>query len=121
MTDGLLIGLLLPFAGTTAGAACVFLLRKSMPTIVQKALLGFASGVMVAASVWSLLIPSIELCSDEGTKAVIPATIGFLAGIGFPSSSRPHHSSPASRQQKAGRTTQQIVSYQYAHTSCYIT
>lgn len=79
MTDGLLIGLLLPFAGTTAGAACVFLLRKSMPTIVQKALLGFASGVMVAASVWSLLIPSIELCSDEGTKAVIPATIGFLA------------------------------------------
>ena len=83
MTDGLLIGLLLPFAGTTAGAACVFLLRKSMPTIVQKALLGFASGVMVAASVWSLLIPSIELCSDEGTKAVIPATIGFLAGMGF--------------------------------------
>ena len=83
MTDGLLIGLLLPFAGTTAGAACVFLLRKSMPTIVQKALLGFASGVMVAASVWSLLIPSIELCSVEGTKAVIPATIGFLAGMGF--------------------------------------
>ena len=55
------LGLLIPFAGTTAGAACVFLLKNAIRPLVQKALLGFASGVMVAASVWSLLIPSMDM------------------------------------------------------------
>ena len=73
----------MPFAGTVTGAACVFLLRDSLPGMLQKALLGFASGVMVAASVWSLLIPSIELSGAEGAWAVMPATVGFLAGMGF--------------------------------------
>lgn len=81
--DGLIIGLLLPFAGTTLGAACVFLMKKQMPDLVQKTLLGFASGVMVAASVWSLLIPSIEMSGTEDATRVIPAVSGFIAGIAF--------------------------------------
>ena len=81
--DGLIIGLLLPFAGTTLGAACVFLMKKQMPDLVQKTLLGFASGVMVAASVWSLLIPSIEMSGTENATRVIPAVSGFIAGIAF--------------------------------------
>lgn len=81
--EGLIIGLLLPFAGTTLGAACVFLMKKQMPDLVQKTLLGFASGVMVAASVWSLLIPSIEMSGTEDATRVIPAVSGFIAGIAF--------------------------------------
>ena len=81
--DGLIIGLLLPFAGTTLGADCVFLMKKQMPDLVQKTLLGFASGVMVAASVWSLLIPSIEMSGTENATRVIPAVSGFIAGIAF--------------------------------------
>jgi ZIP family zinc transporter len=75
----LIIGLLLPLAGTMLGAAFVFFMRKEIPDRLQKTLLGFASGVMVAASVWSLLIPSIEMASDS----VLPAAVGFLAGIAF--------------------------------------
>ena len=81
--EGLIIGLLLPFAGTTLGAACVFLMKKQMPDLVQKTLLGFASGVMVAASVWSLLIPSIEMSGTEDATRVVPAVSGFIAGIAF--------------------------------------
>ncbi|MCD8317577.1 MAG: ZIP family metal transporter [Paraprevotella sp.] len=81
--DGLIIGLLLPFAGTTLGAACVFLMKKQMPDLVQKILLGFASGVMVAASVWSLLIPSIEMTGITDARRVLPAVIGFMFGIAF--------------------------------------
>ena len=81
--DGLIIGLLLPFAGTTLGAACVFLMKRQMPELVQKTLLGFASGVMVAASVWSLLIPAIEMDGTEEAARVVPAVVGFLAGIAF--------------------------------------
>lgn len=81
--NGLLIGLLLPFAGTTLGAACVFLMKGRMADRIQKTLLGFASGVMVAASVWSLLIPSIEMCGEEGASRVIPAVTGFAVGIAF--------------------------------------
>ena len=77
------IGLLLPLIGTMLGAAFVFFMKKNMSPRVQKSLLGFASGVMVAASVWSLLIPSIEMKSDGGGWAVFPAAIGFLAGVGF--------------------------------------
>ncbi|MEG1580957.1 MAG: ZIP family metal transporter [Bacteroidaceae bacterium] len=78
----ILIGLLIPFLGTVLGASMVFLLRKEMPSQLQKLLLGFASGVMIAASVWSLLIPSIEM-SGEGAFKWFPAAIGFLGGVFF--------------------------------------
>jgi ZIP family zinc transporter len=65
------------------GAAFVFLMKDEMSPRVQKSLLGFASGVMVAASVWSLLIPAMEMEVDEGKWAVLPAAVGFLFGIGF--------------------------------------
>ncbi|MDE6272180.1 MAG: ZIP family metal transporter [Muribaculaceae bacterium] len=81
--NGLLIGLLLPFLGTTLGAACVFLMRRAMAPRLQKILTGFAAGVMVAASVWSLLIPSIEMTGKEGFMSILPAIVGFLIGILF--------------------------------------
>ena len=79
----LIIGLLIPLLGTIIGAAFVFLMKDEMSPRVQKSLLGFASGVMVAASVWSLLIPAMEMEVDEGKWAVLPAAGGFLLGIGF--------------------------------------
>ena len=83
MTTTLLIGLLIPLLGTMLGASFVFFMKRDMPERLQKALLGFASGVMVAASVWSLLIPSIDMSHGEGAMQVIPAAVGFLLGIGF--------------------------------------
>ena len=77
----MLFGILVPFLGTSAGAACVFLVKNTIRPGVQKALLGFASGVMVAASVWSLLIPAMDMCEDMGKLAFLPAACGFLAGI----------------------------------------
>lgn len=79
----LILGLLIPFLGTTLGAGMVFLIKNKMKTSVQKLLLGFASGVMIAASVWSLLIPSINMAEEQGKIAWIPAAIGFLLGIVF--------------------------------------
>lgn len=79
----LALGLLVPFLGTTLGAACVFFLRDELPKKVQKALLGFASGVMVAASVWSLLLPSIDMSESMGRLAFIPAAAGFIIGMLF--------------------------------------
>ena len=79
----LVIGLAIPFLGTTLGAVMVFLMKKEMNKKVEKILLGFASGVMIAASVWSLLIPSIEMTETQGKVAWIPAAIGFLLGIVF--------------------------------------
>lgn len=76
-------GLMIPFIGTTAGAACVFFLRGQIRPSVQKALLGFASGVMVAASVWSLLIPAMDMSEAMGKFAFIPAAAGLLLGVGF--------------------------------------
>ncbi len=81
--NGLAIGLMLPFAGTALGAACVFLMRREMPQLLQKTLTGFAAGVMVAASVWSLLIPSMEMTGKEGIASVIPSIVGFAVGILF--------------------------------------
>lgn len=81
--NGLIVGITLPFIGTALGAACVFLMKKSMAPLLQKALTGFAAGVMVAASVWSLLIPSIEMTGKEGFASIIPAIVGFLVGILF--------------------------------------
>ena len=77
--DAVITALLIPFAGTALGAAFVFFLKKQMPDRVQKALLGFASGVMVAAAVWSLLIPSMELAAGN----VWPAVTGLLGGFAF--------------------------------------
>ena len=79
----LAVGLLLPFLGTTLGAACVFFMKGQMKPLVQKMLLGFASGVMVAASVWSLLIPAMDMSEEMGNYAFIPAAAGFLLGILF--------------------------------------
>lgn len=76
-------GLLIPFTGTTLGAACVFFMRNEIKDWIQRALLGFASGVMIAASVWSLLIPSIEMSEKMGKISFIPAVTGFFLGIGF--------------------------------------
>ena len=77
------IGLMIPFLGTTLGSACVFFLKKVLKPFVQKALLGFASGVMVAASVWSLLIPSMDMASDMEKLAFIPAAVGLMLGVLF--------------------------------------
>lgn len=76
-------GLMIPFLGTTLGSACVFFMKKELNGIVQKVFLGFASGVMVAASVWSLLIPAMDMSADMGRLAFLPAAIGFLVGIAF--------------------------------------
>lgn len=79
----ILFGLLIPFLGTALGAACVFFMRDSMNKQLEKVLLGFASGVMVAASVWSLLIPAIEMSESYGRWAFVPAAVGFAIGIAF--------------------------------------
>lgn len=78
-----LSGIMIPFAGTSLGSACVFLLQKGLNLKVQRALTGFASGVMVAASIWSLLIPALEQAEGLGNLKVLPACIGFLSGILF--------------------------------------
>lgn len=79
----LIAGLLLPLLGTTLGAGMVFFLKKDMKPGVQKLLLGFASGVMIAASVWSLLIPAAEMAEEQGAKPWLPTVVGFLLGMGF--------------------------------------
>ena len=75
--------LLLPFLGTVLGAAMVFFLRGAMSTLVRKLLLGFASGVMVAASIWSLILPSMEMSVNAGGSKWIPAAVGFVTGVLF--------------------------------------
>ena len=81
MSHELAVGLLLPFVGTSLGAAMVFLLKDQIASWLQKLLLGFASGVMIAASVWSLIIPSIDMTAESGGVAWLPAATGFLAGM----------------------------------------
>lgn len=78
-----LLGILIPFLGTSLGAGCVFFMKKDLKDSVQRALTGFAGGVMVAASVWSLLIPALEQSSHMGTWSFIPAAVGFWIGILF--------------------------------------
>lgn len=82
-TVKVLIGILLPFLGTTLGAAAVFFMKGEMNPKLEKTLLGFASGVMIAASVWSLIMPGIEMAEAAGQIAWLPAAAGFLAGMGF--------------------------------------
>lgn len=81
MKEFAIIGI--PFFGTVLGAAMVFLMKKEMKVGLEKLLLGFASGVMIAASIWSLLIPAIEMSEDKGNLTWLPAAAGFLLGMGF--------------------------------------
>lgn len=76
-------GLLIPFLGTTLGAVCVFFMKNDLSDWVKKLLTGFAAGVMVAASIWSLIIPAMEQAADMGKLSFVPALIGFWIGIGF--------------------------------------
>ena len=76
-------GVMIPFIGTSLGAFCVYFMKKDLSKGVERMLSGFAAGVMVAASIWSLLIPAMEESSDMGRLAFIPAVIGFWIGIGF--------------------------------------
>lgn len=76
-------GILIPFIGTSAGAACVFFMKKDLNQWVQRCLTGFAAGVMVAASVWSLLIPALEQSEGMGKLSFVPAAVGFWAGVLF--------------------------------------
>ena len=77
------LGIMIPFLGTTLGAACVFFMKKSLGDLVQRSLAGFAAGVMVAASIWSLLIPAIEQSEGMGKLSFLPAFIGFWVGVLF--------------------------------------
>lgn len=81
--NSVLPGLVIPFVGTTLGAACVFFMKKQLGVLVQKALQGFASGVMVAASIWSLILPAFELSSSLGKLSFVPPVAGFWIGILF--------------------------------------
>lgn len=81
VVDQTIIGILVPFLGTSLGAALVFFLKKEIKPIIQKILLGFASGVMIAASVWSLLLPAIEMTENQNKIAWVPATVGFALGV----------------------------------------
>lgn len=81
--DGLIAGLIIPFAGTVLGSACVLFMRRQMAMWIEKLLSGFAAGVMVAASVWSLLIPSMDMTGAEGVLRVVPAVAGFMGGVFF--------------------------------------
>ena len=85
MTDifKIITGIMIPFVGTALGAAAVFILRRGMSDTLKRAMLGFAAGVMTAASVWSLLIPAIEMTGASGVPAWVPAAVGFMAGVLF--------------------------------------
>ena len=83
MSPETLLGILIPFAGTSLGAAMVFLLKKNISESLQKIMTGFAAGVMVAASFWSLLQPALESSGGMGSLSFLPAAIGFLVGVGF--------------------------------------
>lgn len=83
MNREILLGIFIPFLGTSLGAACVFFMKKNLKMSIQRALTGFAGGVMVAASVWSLLIPALEQSNTMGVWSFVPATVGFWVGIVF--------------------------------------
>ena len=81
MTTNSLLAIFMPFVGTVLGAGCVFFMKGKMQDKLQKSLAGFAAGVMVAASVWSLLIPAMEQAQDLGKFAWVPAVVGFWLGV----------------------------------------
>ena len=76
-------GILIPFLGTALGAACVLFMKNTLNILLQRVLTGFAAGVMVAASIWSLLVPAMEQAADMGQWAFVPAVAGFWLGILF--------------------------------------
>ena len=78
-----LVGILIPFIGTTFGAACVYVMKNEMNAIINKILLGFASGVMIAASIWSLIMPALDMSADMGRLSFIPTAVGIGGGILF--------------------------------------
>lgn len=82
VTLGIVVALTVPLAGTTIGSALAFFMKKQMGIPFQKALVGFAAGVMIAASVWSLINPAIEMAGEQGVVAWVPAAVGFLCGMG---------------------------------------
>lgn len=83
MNSNILFGIMIPFLGTALGSAMVLCMKKEMNVRLQKMLLGFASGVMIAASVWSLLIPAIDMSEQSGRISWLPPAVGFLFGMGF--------------------------------------
>ena len=83
MTAQTILGIMIPFAGTSLGAAMVFILKKNISDGLQKILTGFAAGVMTAASFWSLLQPALDSCEAMGVWSFVPAAVGFLIGVGF--------------------------------------
>ncbi len=83
MAMDILIGILLPLLGTSLGAACVYAMKKEMNKTVNKILLGFASGVMIAAAIWSLIIPAIEMSGNMGKFSFVPAAVGVMGGVMF--------------------------------------
>lgn len=111
-----ILAVMIPFIGTSVGAACVFFLKGEIGNKLQKILMGFAAGVMVAASVWSLLIPSMDMSSDMGKLSFIPALTGFLSGIVFlliTDSIVPHlhlgSDAPEGRKSRLQRTTMLVI------------
>jgi ZIP family zinc transporter len=83
MTKIVIMGLMIPFLGTALGSAMVFFMKNKMGKGIERALTGFAAGVMVAASIWSLIIPAMEQVADRGRLSFLPAAIGFMLGVGF--------------------------------------
>ena len=77
MNSQIIMGLLLPFLGTALGSDCVFFMKHSLSKQVQRALTGFAAGVVIAASIWSLIIPAMDMAEDKGKLAFLPAVIGY--------------------------------------------
>ena len=111
-----ILGLLIPFLGTSLGASCVFFMKKSLQSAVKRALTGFAAGVMVAASVWSLLVPAMDQAAGMGRLAFVPAFIGFWLGVLFLlalDSLIPHLHAGADRPEgprsKLARTTMMVL------------
>lgn len=89
--SAVLVGLLIPFLGTSLGAACVFFLKKDLKISVQRALTGFAAGVMVAASIWSLIVPAIEQCEGKGPVGLPPRLHRILVRSSLPAASGRGH------------------------------
>ena len=101
------LGIMIPFLGTALGAACVFFMKRSLGDLVQRALAGFAAGVMVAASIWSLLIPAIEQSEGMGKLSFRPALVGLGGGCAVPACRRPPDPASSCGKQSGGGTEKQ--------------
>ena len=114
------LGIMIPFLGTALGSACVFFMKKSLGNLVQRSLAGFAAGVMVAASIWSLLIPAIEQSEGMGKLSFLPAFIGFWVGVLFLlllDRLIPH----SCRKQSGRGTEKQAGPHHHDGAGCYLT